>query len=53
MMTKSRNKTDKRLIDQYLIRQAHIRGISIVYEEQSPNNQKAKAITHRSENKES
>ena len=40
-MSKSRDKTDKRLLDQYLIKQAHIRGIQIDFLEEQEAQDKA------------
>lgn len=34
-MIKSKDKTDKRIVDQYLVRQAHKRGIELQFEKTS------------------
>ena len=39
-MSKSNDKTDKRLIELYLVRQAHIQGIPIEFNNQEPDYEK-------------
>ena len=45
-MSKSNDKTDKRLLNQYLVRQAHIKGIAMSYNEKEAQDQLTDDETH-------